>query len=133
MTRCTLRAAGILAMTLALFSAPIFALPTFESVGTSSPGPAASTLTIPVPASTAGMAIGDLLVAVVAVEINPLTTFPEGWTAVPGHSGFNGATCTSDGDPPGFNCQLSVYWKFWLYHLLRNNYLGDDESAGTKS
>ena len=82
-------------------------VPTFEGVAASTPG---GTL-LPVPPSTNGTAAGDLLVAVVGVEVNPSTSFPGGWTAVAGHGGFNGATCTSDGDPPGINCQLSVYWK----------------------
>ena len=81
--------------------------PTYEGVAAGSPGGPL----LPVPPSTSGSAAGDLLVAVVGVEVNPATNFPGGWTAVAGHDGFNGATCTSDGDPPGINCQLSVYWK----------------------
>lgn len=84
--------------------------PRFEGAATSNTGKnGASSLSIPVPASTIGGANGDLLIAVLGVKVNPGTSGPGGWTAVPGFGGFNGATCGSDQE--GIACQLSVYYK----------------------
>jgi len=92
---------------LALTAASLEAQPNF--LGVASNNNVGSSLTISVPA---GVANGDLLVAVVGVSVNPSTSFPGGWTAVdPGLAGFNGATCPTDGDPTGIPCQLSVYYK----------------------
>ena len=52
---------------------------------------------------------GDLLVAILGAPGNPNTSGPEGWTAVPGFVGFNGANCQSDGQ--GIACQLAVFYR----------------------
>jgi len=84
--------------------------PVFEALASADTGKnGASSLAIPVPASTQGDSSGDLLVAVLGVKVNPSTSGPSGWTAVPGMGGFNGATCSSDGE--GIACQLTVYYK----------------------
>jgi hypothetical protein len=84
--------------------------PVFEALATAGTGKnGASSLAIPVPASTQGDSSGDLLVAVLGVKVNPSTSGPSGWTAVPGMGGFNGATCSSDQE--GIACQLTVYYK----------------------
>lgn len=84
--------------------------PIYEAVATSYTGKeGATSLSIPVPASTQGNAGGDLLVAVLGVKINPSTVGPSGWTVVSGMGGFNGATCASDQE--GIACQLTAYYK----------------------
>ena len=109
--RSLVRLVGALTAGLFAIALPSLAQPVFEGVDTANG--VSTSITIPVPPSTVGSANGDLLVAVVGVFQNPATSFPAGWTAVdPGLAGFNGATCTSDGDPPGIPCQLSIYWKF---------------------
>ena len=81
--------------------------PNFEDVVTGQTGPdGARSLSIGVPPGGAGN--GDLLVAVLGVKANPNTSGPDGWTAVPGLGGFNGATCQSDGQ--GTACQLAVFY-----------------------
>lgn len=64
-------------------------------------------MSIPVPAGSGES--GDVLIAILGVQGNPNTSGPEGWTAVSGFSGFNGATCQADGQ--GTACQLAVYTK----------------------
>ena len=82
--------------------------PTFEEVATSNTGrDGASSLSIPVPLGVSGSA--DLLVAILGIQSNPSTSGPEGWTAVRGFPGFNGALCQADGGGPA--CQLAVYYK----------------------
>ena len=93
---------------LSLFFVGCASLPTFEEAVTSQTGPAgASSLSIPVPPSASGRA--DLLVAILGIQSNPNTSGPEGWTAVPGFPGFNGAICQADGG--GTACQLTVYYR----------------------
>jgi uncharacterized repeat protein (TIGR01451 family) len=89
--------------------APALAQPVLEGVATSTSG-GASSINLGIPASSDVTEIGDLLVAVVGVRINPSTATPAGWTAVSGHAGFNEATCSSDDE--GIACQLSTFWKF---------------------
>lgn len=109
--RCLRQFAATLTISLLTLATPSAAQPVFEAVDTTNG--VGSSMSIPVPASTMGSANGDLLVAVVGVFENPDTSFPAGWTPVdPGLAGFNGTTCTSDGDPTGVPCQLSIYWKF---------------------
>lgn len=106
-----MRLLATLTISLLTFATPSAAQPLFEAVDTTNG--VGNSMSIPVPASTSGSANGDLLIAIAGVFENPATSFPAGWTAVdPGLAGFNGATCTSDGDPPGIPCQLSIYWKF---------------------
>ena len=82
--------------------------PNFENGITSFTGSAgASSLTIPVPPGAGGSA--DLLIAILGIQANPNTSGPDGWTAVPGFAGFNGATCQADGQ--GTACQLAVYYR----------------------
>ena len=82
--------------------------PNFEDAVTSYTGPAgASTLSIPVPVGANGGA--DLLVAILGIEANPNTSGPDGWTAVPGLFGFNGATCQTGRQ--GTACQLAVFYR----------------------
>lgn len=57
---------------------PALAQPVFEGVETATTSGTMSGLTIDVPASTIGGAVGDLLVAVVGWEINPSTQTPSG-------------------------------------------------------
>lgn len=106
--------AGML-MALALFVSyiPGHAQPLYENVATAttSGDGTLSGLTISVPASTSGGSVGDLLVLVHGVNINPTTQTPSGWTAVTGHAGANEAICSSQ-IPEGIRCQLSVFWKF---------------------
>ena len=79
--------------------------PNFEDAVTGQTGPdGASSLSIGVPPG--GNA--DLLVAVLGIKANPNTSGPDGWAAVPGLAGFNGATCQSDGQ--GTACQLAVFY-----------------------
>ena len=78
-----------------------------ESAGTGKDG--AVSLSIPVPASTTGDAAGDLLVSILGVKANPNTSTSDGWTAVPGFGGFNGAVCAADTQGPA--CQLSIFYK----------------------
>ena len=78
-----------------------------ESAGTGKDG--AVSLSIPVPASTTGDAAGDLLVSILGVKANPNTSTSDGWTAVPGFGGFNGAVCVADAQGPA--CQLSIFYK----------------------
>jgi uncharacterized repeat protein (TIGR01451 family) len=90
--------------------------PSFESVATGTAGQEGSQsgITVPVPASSAGAAAGDLLVGVVGVKINENTVVPPGWTAVPGLFGVNTAVCASAPatDPAsGIRCHLNVFWK----------------------
>ena len=80
--------------------------PNFEDAVTRITGPAGATeLSIPVPPSEGG----DLLVAILAIQANPNTSGPEGWTGLPTFDGFNGATCQADGQ--GTACQLTVYYR----------------------
>ena len=80
--------------------------PNFEDAVTHITGPAGATeLSIPVPPSEGG----DLLVAILAIQANPNTSGPEGWTGLPTFDGFNGATCQADGQ--GTACQLTVYYR----------------------
>lgn len=82
--------------------------PSFESVTTNQTGiDGAGSLSIPVPASESGGV--DLLIAILGVQTNPNTSGPDGWTSVPGFSGFNGATCPPD--TQGTACQLTVSYK----------------------
>ena len=82
--------------------------PNFEDARSGHTGPAgASSLSIRVPPGSNGRA--DLLIAVLGIQANPNTSGPDGWTAVPGFTGFNGATCQSDGQ--GTACQLAVYYR----------------------
>ena len=82
--------------------------PTFEEAVTSHTGPAgANSLSIPVPSGVSGSA--DLLVAILGIQSNPNTSGPDGWTAVRGFPGFNGAMCQADGG--GTACQLTVYYR----------------------
>ncbi|MEE2636802.1 MAG: hypothetical protein VYE68_06165 [Acidobacteriota bacterium] len=82
--------------------------PTFEDAATSNTGLEGGTsVSIPVPAGSGES--GDVLVAILGVQGNPNTSGPDGWTAVPGFRGFNGATCQADGQ--GTACQLAVYTK----------------------
>ena len=78
-----------------------------ESAGTGKDG--APSLSIPVPASTRGDAAGDLLVSILGSKANPNTSGPDGWTAVPGFGGFNGAVCAADSQ--GAACQLAIFYK----------------------
>lgn len=96
--------AAVLAAGLAVPAA--WAQPAFVGVATGNNGEGSTTLTLPVPSG----ATGDLLLAVVGVEVNPSTPTPAGWTAVPNFTGFNGAICAS-GDGAGIRCQLSAFWK----------------------
>jgi len=82
--------------------------PNFENAVTGQTGPdGASSLSIDVPPGGAENA--DLLIAVLGIKANPNTSGPDGWTAVPGLAGFNGATCQSDGQ--GTACQLAVFYR----------------------
>ena len=82
--------------------------PTFENAVTSLTGPeGADSLSIPVPPGVSGRA--DLLIAILGIQANPNTSGPDGWTGVPGFTGFNGATCHADGQ--GTACQLTVYYR----------------------
>jgi len=82
--------------------------PNFEEAVTNSTGQAgARSLSIPVPPGESGQA--DLLIATLGIQANPTMTGPDGWTAVPGFSGFNDAVCQADGQ--GIACQLTVYYK----------------------
>ncbi len=82
--------------------------PNFEVAVTNNTGPAgAGSLSISVPPGPSDGA--DLLIAVLGIQANPNTSGPDGWTAVPGIAGFNGATCQSDGQ--GTACQLAVFYK----------------------
>ena len=81
--------------------------PNFEEAITSYTGPdGANSLSISVPPGVSGNT--DLLVAILGIKGNPNTSGPDGWTAVPGFSGFNGATCQADGQ--GTACQLAVFY-----------------------
>ena len=51
----------------------------------------------------------DLLIAILGIQGNPNTSGPDGWAALPGFGGFNGATCQADGQ--GVACQLAVFYK----------------------
>ena len=84
--------------------------PRFENVATSGTGQdGATSLSIPVPPSASDDAAGDLLVAILGVKGNPNTQGPSEWAAVPGFSGFNGATCVAD--TQGIACQLAAFYK----------------------
>lgn len=97
--------AGVLASLLLTACGPS---PDFESADIGQTGVAgAGEVSIPVPPGVNES--GDLLVAVLAVPGNPNTSGPEGWAAVPGFAGFNGALCQSDGQ--GTACQLAVFYK----------------------
>ena len=96
-----------LALLAPLLAAPLAAQPTFVGVETGENGEGPTSLTIDVPSG----AVGDLLLAVIGVEVNPSTPTPTGWTAVPGFTGFNDAICAS-GDGVGIRCQLSAFYKF---------------------
>ncbi len=102
------RLAGCAGVLVALLLAGCGPSPDFESAGIGQTGVAgAGEVSIPVPPGVNES--GDLLVAVLAVPGNPNTSGPEGWTAVPGFGGFNGATCQSDGQ--GTACQLAVFYR----------------------
>ena len=82
--------------------------PSFESAGIGQTGvTGAGEVSIPVPPGANES--GDLLVAILGVPGNPNTSGPEGWTAVPGFGGFNGARCQSDGQ--GTACQLAIFYR----------------------
>ena len=82
--------------------------PNFESAGIGQTGVnGAGEVSIPVPPGENES--GDLLVAILGAPGNPNTSGPEGWTALPGFLGFNGATCQSDGQ--GTACQLAVFYR----------------------
>ena len=82
--------------------------PSFESAGIGQTGvTGAGEVSIPVPPGVNES--GDLLVAILGVPGNPNTSGPEGWTAVAGFGGFNGARCQSDGQ--GTACQLAVFYR----------------------
>ena len=82
--------------------------PNFEDAVTSYTGASgAASLSIDVPLGTSdGM---DLLIAILGIQGNPNTSGPDGWAALPGFGGFNGATCQADGQ--GIACQLAVFYK----------------------
>lgn len=82
------------------------AVPTFVAVGSdrNATPEGTTSLTLPVPAGSAG----ELLIAVVAVKINPSTTTPAGWTPIV--AGFNQNTCAPAAGV-GIPCQLSTWWK----------------------
>jgi hypothetical protein len=82
--------------------------PNFESAGIGRTGlSGAGEVSIAVPARE--NASGDLLVAILGAPGNPNTFGPEGWTAVRGFNGFNGAMCQADGQ--GTACQMTVFYK----------------------
>ena len=85
--------------------------PNFEGVLTDFSGASRSTsISVPVPPGGGGSGDGaEVLVAILGIQGNPSTSGPDGWTAVPGFPGFNGATC--QGDVRGVACQLSVFYK----------------------
>ena len=102
-SRRLVRGAGVLTSLLLVGCGPS---PSFESAGIGQTGvTGAGEVSIPVPPG----ASGDLLVAILGVPGNPNTSGPEGWTAVPGFDGFNGAMCQSDGQ--GTACQLAVFYR----------------------
>ncbi len=104
-SRRLLRRAGVLT---SLFLAACGPSPSFESVEIGQTGVnGAGEVSVPVPPGVNES--GDLLVAVLGVPGNPNTSGPEGWTAVPGLGGFNGATCQADGQ--GTACQLAVFYR----------------------
>ena len=99
LTKGLLSLVATLLLTICVAARPATAQPVF--VGASSAmGPSYA-----VPAGN----VGDLLVFVVGVEVNPATTTPSGFTAVAGHDGFNGAVCGSDGDPLGSTASLRFF------------------------
>ena len=108
MLRCSLFRCFVIATGLCLGGCGILTpTPNFEDVVTGQTGAdGASSLSIAVPPGGAGN--GDLLVAVLGIKANPNTSGPDGWTAVPGLGGFNGATCQADGE--GTACQLAVFY-----------------------
>ena len=82
--------------------------PNFESARIGQTGvTGAEEVSIPVPPGENER--GDLLVAILAAPGNPNTSGPEGWTAVPGFGGFNGAMCQADGQ--GTACQMAVFYR----------------------
>ena len=82
--------------------------PNFEGAGIGQTGVSgAGEVSIPVPPGENES--GDLLVAILGTPGNPNTSGPEGWTAVPGFGGFNGAMCQSDGQ--GTACQMAVFYR----------------------
>ena len=84
--------------------------PRFENAATTSTGrDGANALSIPVPSSRSGDATGDLLIAIIGLQANPNVREPDGWRAVSGFGGFNGATCNSDTE--GTACQLSIFYR----------------------
>ena len=84
--------------------------PRFENAATTDTGrDGASSLSIPVPSSTGGDAAGDLLISIVGAQANPNTRQPDGWRAVSGFGGFNGATCNADTE--GTACQLAIFYR----------------------
>ena len=103
---CRLASCAVVATS--LFLAGCGPTPDFENAVTGHTGPAgASSLSIGVPPGVSGNA--DLLIAVLAIQANPNTSGPDGWTGLPGFAGFNGATCQADGQ--GVACQLAVFYK----------------------
>ena len=97
--------AGVLSSLLLIGCGPT---PNFESVGIGQTGATgAGEVSIPVPPGENES--GDLLVAILGVPGNPNTSGPEGWTAVRGFHGFNGAMCQADGG--GTACQLAVFYR----------------------
>ena len=102
-SRRLVRGAGVLTSLLLVGCGPS---PSFESAGIGQTGvTGAGEVSIPVPPGVSG----DLLVAILGVPGNPNTSGPEGWTAVPGFDGFNGAMCQSDGQ--GTACQMAVFYR----------------------
>ena len=82
--------------------------PNFENAVTGQTGTAGATsLSINMPAGETGNE--DLLIAVLGIQANPNTSGPDGWTGLPGLTGFNGATCQGDGQ--GTACQLVVFYR----------------------
>ena len=102
-SRRLVRGAGVLTSLLLVGCGPS---PSFESAGIGQTGvTGAGEVSIPVPPGVSG----DLLVAILGVPGNPNTSGPEGWTAVPGFGGFNGAMCQADGQ--GTACQMAVFYR----------------------
>ena len=95
-------------VTVSLWSVGCGPSPDFEGVATGHTGASgASSLSIPVPP---GASVSpDLVIALLGIQGNPVTSGPDGWTAVPGFFGFNDATCQADGQ--GIACQLAAFYR----------------------
>ena len=103
--------------------------PNFEATVTSHTGLAgASSLSIGVPPGVSGNA--DLLVAILGIQGNPNTSGPDGWTGLPGMTGFNGLTCQRDAK--GTACQLAVFYRIadGLEASASFNWAGLRQAAG---